>query len=59
MAWTWIAAAFVLLIILAAALVVRWLILPYTDPELYRLVTDKRDSLTGRSPASFKDPESA
>jgi len=53
-AWTWIAAVGVLLIILAAALVVR-LILRYADPELYRLVTDKKDNLTGRRPPLFDD----
>lgn len=37
--WMWITGAAVVLMILMAALVVRALIVPYTNPDLYRLVT--------------------
>ena len=41
-AWMWLMATIVLSIITAAALAVRSLILPYTHPELYRLVRCQR-----------------
>ena len=40
-AWTWVVAALVLSVILIAALIVRSLILPYTNPDLYRLATNQ------------------
>ena len=39
--WVWVATAVVLSIILVAALVFRSLILPYTNPDLYRLVVNQ------------------
>lgn len=37
--WLWIISACVLLALTVAAAVARWVILPYTDPDLHRLVT--------------------
>ena len=40
--WAWIAAVTLLLLVLMAALLVRSLILPLIDPQLYRLVSRPR-----------------
>ena len=38
-AWMWVAAVALMLLFLGVALVVRSLILPHTNPELHRLLT--------------------
>ena len=40
--WAWVAAATLLLLVLMAALVVRSLVLPFTDPEMYQLARRPR-----------------
>jgi hypothetical protein len=41
-AWMWLTATIVLSVIAVAVLAVRSLILPYTHPELYRLIRSQR-----------------
>ena len=41
-AWAWVAAATLLLLVLMAALVVRSLVLPFIDPEMYQLASRPR-----------------
>ena len=36
----WVGAVVSLLAVFAAAFIARWLILPYADPQLYRLITE-------------------
>jgi len=49
--WMWVTAVFVLLLALIAALVIRALILPFANPELYRLVTQRYSPLSQTSEA--------
>ena len=36
----WVGAVLSLLAVFAAAFIARWLILPYADPQLYRLIIE-------------------
>lgn len=40
----WAGAVLSLLAVFAAAFIARWLILPYADPQLYRLITEPREN---------------
>lgn len=42
--WVWLGAVLSLLAVLGLACVARWLILPYADPDLHRLIIAERAS---------------